>query len=84
MKNPERKKYDTGWRWTCPCGLVLSTKDSRSGWGRFGCSNGHRWWHQYGDWTYEGCIVDEPDPVLAEEERHDEWLMREGQDVWGL
>lgn len=29
-------------------------------------------------------LMEEPDPVLEEEERHDEWLMREGRDVWGL
>lgn len=26
----------------------------------------------------------EPDPMLEEIERHDEWLEREGKDVWGL
>ena len=28
--------------------------------------------------------LDEPDPMLEEIKRHDEWLCREGKDVWGL
>jgi len=29
-------------------------------------------------------LVPDDDPMLAEEQEHDEWLMREGKDVWGL
>lgn len=78
MTGPARE--DRGW--SCPCGARLRSLDDHNGWGWFKCGHGHRWWHRYGQWELRPSIHDEPDPVLEESDRQDEWSEEERRLVW--